>query len=403
MFEHPIFNPFVLVSFAIPHTLFTVLFLFTKENGKLHDKIASIWMLLTVIPILLRIILPPDIFITTIHRNITYPLLYGPMAYFYTISLTRENPILDRKILYHFIPVCLIGVILYLLPPELNPNQVRQNPLPPRDVPPPFLKTAFILDGIILISVSSYSILCLKVLREHSISVKQYFSNITETRSLNWLKWTIYIFALIFVFNAITPVIFKFLMHSTDQILIPPHQFKILHSSIFVLFTYILSFFTIRQSIIYPTIEKEILLDKKTLNNTKEEKYIRSGLKKEEAEQIAKKLLDYMKKEKPYLREDLRIREVADEINVNLNHLSQALNEVIQKNFYNFVNEYRIEEVKTRLTLAEYKDYPLIRIALDCGFNSKSSFNSVFKRITSISPKEFRKSQILIQDTRENI
>lgn len=382
----------VLFTFAIPHAIFTILFLMSKEERKLHDILASIWILLLATPIVQRFIFGQmnPFFLGNFLKSIVYPLCYGPMGYLYTKSLTEENQTFSPKDLFHFIPIVLFAIILSLLPANLHPH----NPPPPGHLSPlgkpEFLLTAFILDGFILISIFCYSFLILQKLKKHTNSVENYFSTITATRNLIWMKWTIWVFILLFVWNSISPAVFKYTFHTLEVKWIYPHEFKLIHSSIFILFSYILSFFTIRQSIIYPNRNFEISEIKQ--EQSKEEKYIRSGLKEEESQRIADKLIEYMEKEKPYLREDLRIREVADELGINLNYLSQALNEVIQKNFYQFVNEYRVKEIQERIKKPEFQDYPLLRIALECGFNSKSSFNSTFRRFTNISPKEYRKS-----------
>ncbi|MBP7284733.1 MAG: helix-turn-helix transcriptional regulator [Leptospiraceae bacterium] len=390
--ENSFLNFPVLFAFAIPHTIFTILFLMSKEERKLHDILASIWILLLAIPILQRFFLgkmEPSLFGIFV-KSIVYPLCYGPMGYLYTKSLVEEYPIFSKKDFFHFIPILLFAIILSLLPTNLHPH----NPPPPGSHPPlgkpGFLVTAFILDGFILISIFCYSFFILQKLRKHTNSVENYFSTITVARNLIWLKWTIWIFIFLFVWNSISPAVFKYVFHTLEVKWIYPHEFKLIHSSIFILFSYILSFFTLRQSVIYSNGNLEIPEIKQ--EQSKEEKYIRSGLKEDESQRIADKLIEYMEKEKPYLREDLRIREVADELGINLNYLSQALNEVIQKNFYQFVNEYRVKEIQERIKKPEFQDYPLLRIALECGFNSKSSFNSTFRRFTNISPKEYRKT-----------
>ncbi len=390
--DHSFFNPTVLFAFAIPHTIFTVIFLFSKEERKLHDIIASIWIILLTIPIGLRFILSsmePG-FLIGLFRNIVYPLSYGPMAYLYARSLTEEKPKLERRDLFHFAPFLLFTIILSSLPVELNPN--RPAHLPPPNGMPPFLLPSILMDAVIFISVSTYSFFILGILKRHTESIENYFSTITDTRSLTWLKWTIWLFVILFIWNSFSPVIFKFTFHKLEIRSILPHEFRFIHTGIFILFSYILSFFTIRQSTVYPQKKIEPVTPLENPEIAKEEKYTRSGLKEEEAKAIADKLLEYMDKKKPYLREDLRIRDVADDIGVNLNYLSQTLNEVIQKNFYQFVNEYRVKEVQNRLKSPEFKEHSLLRIALECGFNSKSSFNATFRRFTEISPKEFRRT-----------
>ena len=101
-----------------------------------------------------------------------------------------------------------------------------------------------------------------------------------------------------------------------------------------------------------------------------------------------------MEEEKPYLNENLKITDLANELKVSKNNLSQAINDGLGKNFYTFLNSYRINEFIHKIKKEEYSDHSILRIAMDCGFNSKSSFNFTFKKITGLSPREFKTRNI---------
>jgi AraC-like DNA-binding protein len=87
--------------------------------------------------------------------------------------------------------------------------------------------------------------------------------------------------------------------------------------------------------------------------------------------------------------------DVAEKLNVSTNNLSQIINEKLGKNFYDFVNEYRVETAKELLLNPKKQHLTLLAIAFDSGFNSKSSFNNVFKKQTSLTPSEFKKQNLL--------
>jgi AraC-like DNA-binding protein len=72
--------------------------------------------------------------------------------------------------------------------------------------------------------------------------------------------------------------------------------------------------------------------------------------------------------------------------------LSQIINEYYQQNFFDFVNSYRIEAVKSKLQKPDYDAYSLLAIAYECGFGSKSSFNRIFKNITGQTPTQYKKN-----------
>ena len=91
-----------------------------------------------------------------------------------------------------------------------------------------------------------------------------------------------------------------------------------------------------------------------------------------------------------YLDSKLGLNDLADEIDITPNQLSALLNDMIGKSFYDYVNEYRIEEVKRRLVDPNQKK-KILAVAWECGFNSKSAFNRIFKAHTGLTPTEFQK------------
>ncbi len=119
-------------------------------------------------------------------------------------------------------------------------------------------------------------------------------------------------------------------------------------------------------------------------------RYAKSGLQPAEAEEIFRKVKQYFEEHKPYLNSELRLDELAKQMKLSRNHLSQAINECGRTPFWNFVNVYRLEEAKKRLKDHTQQHYTIEAIAIDSGFNSLSTFNSLFKRTLGITPKEWR-------------
>ncbi|HEX8638643.1 MAG TPA: AraC family transcriptional regulator, partial [Pyrinomonadaceae bacterium] len=116
-------------------------------------------------------------------------------------------------------------------------------------------------------------------------------------------------------------------------------------------------------------------------------------LSENELENLKAKLQKLMTAEKPYLNPQLTLNDLAKELGVNSAVLSYAINSGFGVNFNDFINEYRIGEVKTRLQNGAAKNLTLLAIALDSGFNSKATFNRAFKKITGVSPKEFAETE----------
>ena len=97
--------------------------------------------------------------------------------------------------------------------------------------------------------------------------------------------------------------------------------------------------------------------------------------------------------EKCYLQESLGLKDLAEKIRLHPNKLSWLLNERIGKNFYNFVNGYRLEEFQRRAVDPENQNLSLLGLAYDSGFNSKSVFNDYFKKATGLTPKAWLRQQ----------
>ncbi|MFA8451033.1 MAG: helix-turn-helix domain-containing protein [Bacteroidales bacterium] len=116
----------------------------------------------------------------------------------------------------------------------------------------------------------------------------------------------------------------------------------------------------------------------------------------QKADIYIQELLNYMEQKKPYLNCDLHIQDIAVALEVPVHVLSFILNHHLEKNFFDFINYYRIEEVKRRLHDSKYDALTIIAIAFDCGFNSKASFNRLFKKNTGITPSQYKKDKGLI-------
>jgi len=101
-------------------------------------------------------------------------------------------------------------------------------------------------------------------------------------------------------------------------------------------------------------------------------------------------LKNYMTAKKPYLNPSLTIRKLAEKIKMNPRDLSVLINQHLNQHFFDFVNEYRIEEAKKILKNPEKKEFTVLEILYEVGFNSKSSFNTAFKKHTGFTPTQFR-------------
>jgi YesN/AraC family two-component response regulator len=118
--------------------------------------------------------------------------------------------------------------------------------------------------------------------------------------------------------------------------------------------------------------------------------YEKSSLTPEEAENYLQKLSRYMEVQKPYLKPELTLQQLAEELQIPVDHLSQVINEKTSYDFSNYINFYRIEAVKRELSNPLLKDIPILELAFKVGFKSKATFNAVFKKFTGLTPQQFR-------------
>jgi len=140
---------------------------------------------------------------------------------------------------------------------------------------------------------------------------------------------------------------------------------------------YLTSFRVIRQSGFF-----------KQVNLTEQQKYKSSTLTEEQQKSVLQRLKEIMNTEKPFLQSDFSLPQLADRLKLSIHIASQVINDGLGKSFFEMTAEYRVETAKQLL-----KDQPNIKIeeiAEQVGYNSKSSFNTAFKKITGKTPSEFR-------------
>jgi AraC-like DNA-binding protein len=121
-------------------------------------------------------------------------------------------------------------------------------------------------------------------------------------------------------------------------------------------------------------------------------RYQKSGLKDDQAKDYLQQLIQFMHQTDAWKDNELSVATLSRQTNIPKHHITQVLNEHLGKNFYVFVNEYRIEQAKNLIQSPEYHAWSFVAIAYECGFNSKTAFNNFFKKSTGFTPTEYRKS-----------
>jgi AraC-like DNA-binding protein len=242
-----------------------------------------------------------------------------------------------------------------------------------------------------------YYIICLFKLRKHKKNVREYYSY-TKNVDLKWLNYLVHGFAAFLIFGLLTGLMWVYL-----GIELP---FGNRHYTWLVMVLYIFGmgyFGYFQKGVSTNTSENNTaensFVAKPELNLVNEVKntnlqYLRSGLSKEDSIEILDRLTTIMEIEKPFTNFELNLRELANIVQTTPHKLSQVINEQLNYNFFEFVNNYRIEEVKKALINSEYSDLKIMAIAYDCGFSSKSAFYTIFKKKTSKTPTAYREELI---------
>jgi AraC-like DNA-binding protein len=234
----------------------------------------------------------------------------------------------------------------------------------------------FILSGITY-SVLSY----LKLLQRNKV-VEENFSD-SNNIEMNWLRYAILGIAAVFITAAIV-IIFREVLDFHF-----PFNADILIYSLIVGFVVYVGYSGIRQQDLFSNkaIKEEELVKI-------ESDYKRSSLKIEVAKKKHNELLELMKEEKPYLNPKLTLSELAKNLNISTTHLSQIINYNLNQHFFDFVNSYRIRNAMEILKNPEKKEFTILEILYEVGFNSKSSFNTAFKKHTNQTPTQFREKAL---------
>ncbi|GAB4231516.1 MAG: helix-turn-helix domain-containing protein [Ekhidna sp.] len=125
------------------------------------------------------------------------------------------------------------------------------------------------------------------------------------------------------------------------------------------------------------------------LRMNEDARYDKSTLNETAARSILEQLKRFMETEKPYLESSLKLKDVANHLGLQSHHISQVINELEEKNFSDFINEYRVSQA---IRLLKVTDQKIMHVAFDSGFNNKASFNNAFRKVAGMSPSQYREA-----------
>ena len=121
-------------------------------------------------------------------------------------------------------------------------------------------------------------------------------------------------------------------------------------------------------------------------------RYKNQLLTAEQVVALREQLLALIQTQKIHLDAELRIKQVANELAISSHQLSQLINDQFDKNFNEFINEFRVQEAISIMRGDKSHRYHLLDVALASGFNSQAVFNPAFKKVTQLTPSQFKKS-----------
>jgi AraC-like DNA-binding protein len=368
---------FIIVIFQL---LFTAFFLFTHKRDRwISNSLLGALFLATSLNLV-------DNFLLVKRFYFSYPslalwsvwmlLLLGPLLYLYTKSiLFRDFSLSGRKWL-HFLPFITLTLVTEIAW-QLEPRPAKLSILDhiyTRNIPAyQYWDTGFIfLHFFVYITVS------FRQIRHFRQALGDRFSDL-QRLDISWLSSTLLFFTIAMVaaalngFMALTPLANYFYFVFTIILLI--------------LFVYI-------NLVILKAMQRPALFaDMKE----KEEpargvpKYSGSALNSEESKSLFARLQQHMQITKPYLEPELTLEQLAAQLALRPKILSQVINENTGQNFFDYINRYRIGEAKRILTDPADKKITVQEVLYTVGFNSKSSFNTLFKKYTGMTPSEFKR------------
>ena len=356
---------------------FFELLLLAKKSKSISDKILSFWMFIIGLHLFFYYFHIRDI--DFIHPYLVgilslLPFFHGPLLFIYTGFLTSYFTKWKPKYLLNFLPVILLFIFYFdfFISSEEGKIEFVQNLTQNPDI---VQKSYF---PLVVISGFSYIFLTFLLFRRHHRNILNNLSNSTESNNLHWLRNLLSGMLVIWMVVLLSHFV-------TDSF--PQDMLIYISVSLFVVF---IGFFGLRQGNIFVNLHNCCLIE--GLTEDSQQRYSKSGLKDERADEIKQQLKELMAERKLFLDENISLPQLAGIINIHPNYLSQVINERFQKNFYDFVNSFRVEEFKRIVSIEKNRNKTFYALALDCGFNSKASFNSSFKKLTGTTPSEFVKS-----------
>lgn len=372
----------ILYSFLpiiILQILLLSLFLLTNRKGNtLSNRLLALFFLLLGINLIDGLIAFTGFYArypSLAHVGDGLVFLLGPLLYFYTRSVVYKDFVFKVSQIYHLLPFILATAIfqIYYHAQSLEEKVFIQQAIQQRQLPAGFYITIIFIYGHVFV----YFIMALKEVSIYQYRIKQLFSY-TEKISLKWLRFIIYSMLGILLFSLINVMV----PYAGLDIWFQP-TFAIV-IGLFFLFVNMVVFKGLQQPEIFIGLDRQDTV-----------RYSHSLLTMEDKELIRTRLLYAMENEKLYLEPEIDLVQLSAKMGETPKKISQVINELVGQNFYDFINTYRVNEAMNIFSTSTDPKLTVLEVLYKVGFNSKSSFNVVFKEKTGMTPSDFRKRALL--------
>lgn len=392
-------------GFAFIGAFYSIRLLSAKQKDK-RDIVLGLYLLLQSIVLLEYVLFWTGLIQKAPHFaevSLLFPLLYGPLLVIYlNTSFGNDKPFKDYA--YHFVP--FVVILCFKIPFYFAPAQLK------------LYHTHNILFGKYFDYYPWFMLWHLSVYAAYLLFLIQHYAGVGSMRL--WAKWLVSFFIafIILSFTYYSLAYLELLTRQSDNYI----SLATCTTIIFIAW-YGQGFVEVADGknlldallpdglgsksvsshqMIIAFAKGDSTIVEQDHSKSETEKYIHSGLPKSLALKLAENLESLMRVEKLYIQNDLRLETLAAKLNSNKHFVSQVINQNFRTNFFEYINLKRIEEAKHLLRTTNRKELNIIEIAYTVGFNNKGTFNAVFKRITGLTPTEFRMQSSQLLDTRNN-
>lgn len=325
--------------------------------------------------------------------------LYGPLFYLYARILSQREQTFRQAYFLHFLPFALL--LVYLVPFYAQTGAEKLALL--RDpAASPWSASLHLINNIKLIHALSYVGAVLMVIKHHRERIKDTFSSIDRIH-LAWLRNLMVGIVAVAVVAVVAYLLSLRNSPGTVGMGMDPNStyddYTLLCTALYV---YAIGYLGLRQPEVFEERPGEPALEPapapaETSDDTRQEtpdpnkpRYAKSGMDPVAAREYTEALLHLMDTGKPYRKGNLTLQDLSDALSISSHNLTEVINTQLGQNFYDFVNGYRVREVQERLADPHFDHLTILAIALEAGFNSKSSFNAVFKKHAKMTPSQYR-------------